>query len=135
MFDTKIAIVVREDLESWRKVNVTAFVVSGLVGQSPDLVGESYVDAHGNLYNPLCVQPMMVLAADGPTLSKIHNRALNRGIRTSVYIEEMFATGHDAANREVFRASTPADANVVGLSLRAESKVVDKITKGARMHP
>jgi hypothetical protein len=29
----------------------------------------------------------------------------------------------------------PEEMNVVGLALREDKKVVDKITKGARMHP
>jgi hypothetical protein len=78
---------------------------------------------------------MVVLAADAETLSGIHRRALERGVKTSAYIEEMFATGHDAANRAVFAEYGPEDAKIVGLALRAEKKIVDKITKGARMHP
>ena len=35
MFDTKIAIVVREDLPVWQKLNVTAFIMSGVVGATP----------------------------------------------------------------------------------------------------
>jgi hypothetical protein len=31
MFDTKFAIVVRQDLEVWQKLNVTAFLTSGIV--------------------------------------------------------------------------------------------------------
>lgn len=68
MFDTKIAIVVREDLATWQKLNVTAFVTSGIVGANPSLVGEPYQDASGNLYNPLVVQPMIVLSADSSTI-------------------------------------------------------------------
>ena len=56
-------------------------------------------------------------------------------MRHALYIEEMFATGHDAANREVFARHGPETAKVVGLALREERKLVDKITKGARMHP
>ncbi|MCP5368808.1 MAG: DUF2000 family protein [Hyphomicrobiales bacterium] len=135
MFDTKIAIVLRDDLEVWQKLNVTAFLTTGLVAQAPGIIGEPYVDAAGNAYNPMAVQPMMVLAADGPTLAKVQRRALDRGVRCSAYIEEMFATGHDAANRAVFAEYGPDDARLVGLALRADRKVVDKITKGARMHP
>jgi hypothetical protein len=32
MFDTKVAIVVRDDLQNWQKLNVTAFLMSGIVG-------------------------------------------------------------------------------------------------------
>jgi hypothetical protein len=46
----------------------------------------------------------------------------------------MFATGHDAANRTVFAEHRPETAKVVGLGLRTDRKLVDKITKGARMH-
>jgi hypothetical protein len=134
MFDTKIAIVLREDLQNWQKLNVTAFLASGLFGNTPELLGEPYADAAGNRFNPLCIQPIIVLSATGETLSAIHRRALERGVCASAYVEEMFATGHDAANRAVFAEFGPDDAKVVGLALRAEKKLVDKITKGARMH-
>jgi hypothetical protein len=135
MFDTKIAIVVRDDLAAWQKLNVTAFLTSGIVAQSPAIIGEAYRDAVGNVYNAMTIQPMVVLAADQETLRSIHRRALDREVTTSAYIEEMFATGHDAANREVFARFGPDDARLVGIALRAEKKVVDKITKGAKMHP
>lgn len=135
MFDTKIAIVVRDDLAAWQKLNVTAFLTSGIVAQSPAIIGEAYRDAVGNVYNAMTIQPMVVLAADQETLRSIHRRALDREVTTSAYIEEMFVTGHDAANREVFARFGPDDARLVGVALRAEKKVADKITKGAKMHP
>lgn len=134
MFDTKIAIVIREDLMVWQKLNVTAFLMSGVVGSTPGLIGQAYEDAAGNLYNPLSIQPVIVLAADQATLNNIHRRALERGVRTALYIEEMFSTGHDEANRAVFKQFAPENAKVVGLSLRDDKKIVDKITKGAKMH-
>ena len=78
---------------------------------------------------------MIVLAADRATITTVHRRALERGVRHALYIDEMFATGHDAANRAVFAEHGPEDAKVVGLALREDRKLVDKITKGARMHP
>lgn len=134
MFDTKIAIVVRDDLATWQALNVTAFLSTGIVAQSPEIIGEPYRDAAGNLYNPLSAQPIIVLSADGATLSTILRRTLERGVRTSLYIEEMFATGHDAANRAVFAEHAPEAAKVVGIALREDKKTVDKITKGAKMH-
>ena len=134
MFDTKFAIVLRDDLPVWQKLNVTAFLTSGIVAQDPGIIGEPYRDRAGNLYNPLSIQPVIVLSADGQTLGVIHRRALQRGVTASLYVEEMFSTGFDAANRAVFAEFAPDDAKVVGIALRAEKKVVDKITKGARMH-
>jgi hypothetical protein len=135
MFDTKIAIVVRDDLATWQKLNVTAFLTSGVVAQSPTIIGGAYRDAAGNVYNPMSIQPVVVLAADQETLRTIHRRSLEREITVSAYIEEMFATGHDAANRAVFAEFQPDDARLVGIALRADKKIVDKITKGAKMHP
>lgn len=134
VFDTKIAIVVREDLATWQKLNVTAFLTSGVVGANPALLGERYEDAAGNPYNPLAIQPMIVLSADAGTLRAIYRRAMERGACLSLYIEDMFATGHDAANRDAVRRYAPDDLPVVGLALREDKKTVDKITKGARMH-
>jgi len=135
MFETKIALILRNDLARWQALNVTAFLTSGVAAQCPDMIGEAYRDRAGNVYNPMSVQPIIVLAADGPTLSAIRRRALERGVRASAYIEEMFATGHDAANRAVFAEFGPDDAKLVGIGFRAERKIVDKLTKGAVMHP
>ncbi|PXA88011.1 hypothetical protein DMC25_11785 [Caulobacter sp. D4A] len=134
MFDTKIAIVLRDDLAPWQELNVTAFLTSGIIAQNPAIIGEPYRDAAGHVYNPMSIQPIVVLTADQETLRTIHRRSLEREVTTSVYIEEMFSTGHDAANREVFAQFAPADAKLVGIAMRAEKKVVDKITKGSKMH-
>lgn len=135
MFDTKIAIIIRDDLATWQKLNVTAFLTSGIVAQSPAIIGEAYRDAADNVYNPMSIQPIVVLAADQETLRTIHRRTLERNVTASAYIEEMFATGHDDANREVFARFTPDNAKLVGLALRSDKKIVDKICKGAKMHP
>lgn len=134
-FDSKIAIVVRDDLATWQKLNVTAFLTSGLVGANGDLLGEPYMDADGNAYHALAIQPMIVLAADAATIRKIYERGMTRNARLSLYTYEMFSTGHEAANRAAVAQFHAADLNIVGLALREERKLVDKITKGARMHP
>jgi hypothetical protein len=134
MFDTKIAVVLRDDLAVWQKLNVTAFLMSGIVAQTGEIIGEPYRDGAGNVYNPLSVQPIVVMAADQEALRKIHQRSLERDVTTSLYIEEMFATGHDVANRQVFSEFSPDNAKVVGMALRADKKIVDKITKGAKLH-
>lgn len=134
MFDTKIAVILRDDLAVWQKLNVTAFLMSGIVAQTREIIGEPYRDGAGNVYNPLFVQPIVVMATDQEALRKIHQRSLEREVTTSLYIEEMFATGHDVANRQVFSEFSPDNAKVVGMALRADKKIVDKITKGAKLH-
>jgi hypothetical protein len=134
MFDTKIAVVIRDDLAVWQKLNVVAFLTSGIVGAHDGLLGAAYEDAEGNAYHRLMIQPLIVLGATAAAIDTIYRRALARGVRFSLYIEDMFETGHDAANREAVRRRTPAEMKVVGLALRDDKKLVDKITKGATLH-
>ncbi len=134
MFDTKIAIVLRDDLASWQKLNVTAFLTSGVIGAEESLLGAPYRDADGRHYAALLIQPIIVLASDAAGLAKIHARALERNVELALYIEDMFATGHDAANRETVTRYRTQDLPLVGLALREEKKLVDKITRGAKLH-
>ncbi|MEZ5932505.1 MAG: DUF2000 family protein [Alphaproteobacteria bacterium] len=134
MFETKIAIVIRQDLAMWQKLNVTAFLTSGIVGAHDGLIGEAYEDADGNAYNALAIQPMIVLSTDSEGMSKVYRRAMDRGTRLSLYIEDMFKTGHDAANRAAVRQYRPDEMSIVGVAMRDDKKTIDKITKGARMH-
>jgi hypothetical protein len=112
MFDTKIAIVVRDDLATWQKLNVVAYLISGVVGANDGLIGELYEDAAGNIYNALMIQPTIILSADRDTLKAIYGRAMGRGARLSLYVEEMFSTGHDAANRAAVKQAQPDALNL-----------------------
>ncbi|MHA7773439.1 DUF2000 family protein [Roseibium sp. M-1] len=134
MFETKFVVIVREDLAIWQKLNVTAFLATGVAAAKPEMIGEPYRDAAGNVYHAMSVQPIIVLSADADILAKARKRALERDIPASLYIEEMFATGHDSANREVFSRFSPEDGRVVGMAFHADKKVADKISKGAKMH-
>src|SRR5690349_21448670 len=51
-FDTKIAILVHDELALWQKLNVASFLAGGLVGAYPELAGERYVDGSGRVYGP-----------------------------------------------------------------------------------
>ena len=135
-FDTKIAVVLRDDLAGWQRANVTAFVVSGISGTSPELVGEPYRDGSGNRYLPMFRQPVMVFEADGAGLRRACERAMERGVeQLAIYTKELFATGHDEANREAVAAVPTEDLDLVGLGLRADRKVVDRVTDKLRPHP
>jgi hypothetical protein len=134
VFDTKIVVMLRDNLLSWQELNVTAFLMSGIIAENPRLIGEPYRDRAGHRYNPMSIQPVVVLVGDQSVLANAQRRCLEQEIAASAYIEEMFATGHDAANREVFGQFAPEDAKLVGIAFRAPKKIADKISKGARMH-
>jgi hypothetical protein len=134
-FDTKIAVLVREDLETWQRLNVTAFLVSGIVAAHPQLIGAPYEDADGTTYLPLLGQPVVVLEADAATIKAAYARALGRELPMSVYTREMFATGNDLANRAVVRAVARDDLDLVGIAVHGPKNGVDKTVKGSRLHP
>jgi len=134
-FDTKIAILVRADLATWQKLNVTAFLAGGLVGSYPELPGETYRDGSGQLYGPLIRQPILVFTADGAGLARSLRRALDRNLRPSIYTSQLFATGNDRDNRAAVAALATEALDLVGLALHADRKEVDKVVKGLRLHP
>jgi hypothetical protein len=134
-FDTKIAVVLLDDLAVWQKTNVTAFLVSGIAGTVDGIVGEPYRDASGNEYLPMFVQPVLVYAADAAGLRRAYDRAMDRGVTPAIYTRELFATNHDEANRAAVAPIAAEDLDLVGIALRAERKTVDKIVDRLRFHP
>jgi hypothetical protein len=134
-FDTKIAIAVRADLEQWQQLNVTAFLASGIAASVEGIIGKPYEDASGNTYLELFRQPVLVYSADGPALTRVHQRALARGMPMAVYTTDMFATGNDDDNRAVVRAVAAAELRFAGIALHGPRNVVDKVFKGITLHP
>ena len=134
-FDTKIAVVLREDLEVWQKANVTAFLVSGIAGTEPETIGVPYEDGSGNRYLPMFRQPVMIYAADGPGIRRAYERALDRGIELAIYTRELFATGYDEANRAAVADVTSDELDLVGIAMWAERRLVDKALDKLRPHP
>ena len=134
-FDTKIAIAVQESLAAWQKLNVTAFLASAVAGGTPETIGEPYADGSGNAYLPMFRQPVLVYAAEPAALSRVRALAVGRGLAVAVYIEEMFKTGHDEANRAAVSAVGADDLPLVGLAVYGPRNAVDKVMKGLPLHP
>jgi hypothetical protein len=134
MFDTKVALVVRDDLATWQRLNVVAFLATGIAASAPGMIGEPYVDAAGRTYGRMLVQPMLVFESDRAGLQAAHRVGLERELALVPYVFAMFSTGHDEANRAAFRAQDPHDLDLVGLALRGPRKAVDKAVKGLALH-
>ena len=134
-FDTKLAVVLQDDLAVWQKTNVTAFLVSGIAATVPGVVGEPYRDGSGNEYLPMLVQPVLVYEADAAGLRRAYERAMARDVPMAVYTRELFETNHDEANRAAVAGVAADELDLVGIAFRAERKVVDKIVDRLRFHP
>ncbi|HVU71233.1 MAG TPA: DUF2000 domain-containing protein [Ktedonobacteraceae bacterium] len=133
-FDTKIAVVVRDDLETWQKLNITAFTTSGIAGTVDGILGQPYEDGSGNTYLPMFRQPVMVFSANREQMKTIYNRALQRQVRFSLFTEELFSTNNDDDNRAAVKVYQSTDLNIVGLAMWAEKKSVEKVLKGIPLH-
>src|SRR5690606_13273003 len=120
---------------AWQKLNVTAFLASGIVAAVPGCIGAPYRDGAGRTYAAMIGQPVLVFAAGTDDLNRAHARACESGLTIAPYIEAMFATGHDAANRAVFAESDIGDPGWAGIALHGERKLVDKAVKGLKLHP
>jgi hypothetical protein len=134
-FDTKLAVVLRDDLEVWQRLNVTAFLVSGIGGHAPEVVGEPYADADGTQYLPMFRQPVLVFEASKETLTAAAERAVSRGLALSVFTADLFTTGNDRDNRAAVQAVPRTGLDLVGIAVYGPRNPVDKVVKGARMHP
>jgi hypothetical protein len=133
-FDTKIAVVVRTDLAVWQRLNMVAFLVSGIAASAEGVVGEPYEDASGRRYLPMFGQPVRVFGASGEELRAVYSRAVGCGLLMSIFTDDLFRTGHDAANRAAVREVVSDDLPLAGLALYGERKPVDAAVKGLALH-
>ncbi len=135
-FDTKVAVVVRDDLASWERLNVTAFLMAGITARAgAEAIGEDYEDADGRRYLPLLVQPVLVFETGAAKLQTVRERADRREIPIAIYTREMFSTGKDEDNRAAVKVVPTADLDLVGIALRAPHKDADAILRGLSRHP
>lgn len=134
-FDTKIAVLLRDDLLVWQRLNVTAFLVSGLGTTVPEVIGEPYQDADGVPYLSMFRQPVLVFESSKELLPAALGRALSRSLPVSVFTSDLFATGNDRDNRAAVRAVPTGQLDLVGLAVHGPRNAVDRVVKGAVMHP
>jgi hypothetical protein len=134
-FDTKVAVLLRDDLAGWQRVNATAFLVSGIAGGNPGLLGEPYADADGVEYLPMLGQPVLIFEGSAEMLKTAHTRALRRELEVAVFTVDLFATGNDVDNRAVVAKVGTEDLDLVGIAVHGPRNSVDRTLKGAHMHP
>jgi len=133
-FETKIAVVLRADVPIWQRLNMTAFLCSGIASTVDGIIGEPYQDASEQLYLPMFRQPVLIFRATPEELRRAYERARARGLELAIFTDDLFATNHDEANRAAVRAVASADLRLAGLALHADRKAVDAVVKGLTLH-
>ena len=135
MHDTKIAIIVRDDLKSWQKLNVTAFLASAVTIAYPELHGRNLVTASGNDYLPFLKQPMLVYKAEGiDQMKRVFNRAKDRDLGIGIYSSPLFDTMTEEDNLKETASHTDDEQDLVGLIIYGENKKVNKAIDGLKFH-
>lgn len=134
-FDTKLAIVVRDDLQTWQKLNVTASLAGAVAAGSDEVIGEPYEDGSGRKYLAMFAQPVLVFVGSAEQLTTAYARAVAHQVRLGIFTEELFGTDNDADNRAAVAAAAADSLRLVGLALHDQRRVVDKVLRGLRLHP
>jgi hypothetical protein len=109
-FASKTAVVVRNALAAWQRLNVAAFLISAISAAHPELVGADYEDADGQRYLRMLGVPILIFESTGETLATARHRAVHRELPLAVYTRERFATGHDAETGQRY-APSPASSS------------------------
>lgn len=132
-FDTKIKIVLRNDLEAWQELNVTAFLMSGIAA-TQNIIGQPYVDGDGVAYLPMSQQPIMIHSASGEQMKELLKKALTKDVVLTIFTEELFNTYNDVDNRDMVSRFKTDELNLVGIGIRGKKNHVDRLLKGFELH-
>lgn len=132
-FDTKIKIVLREDLQMWQKLNVTAFLMSGIAG-TQNIIGQPYLDKDNIQYLPMSQQPVMIHSSAAEQLNELLQKALTKDMAIAIYTEELFGTYNDEDNRSMVAKFKTEELKLAGIGIRGKKNHVDRLLKGFELH-
>jgi len=127
--------VVRYDLPIWQKLNVVAYLASGVAAGRDGVIGEPYQDASGQRYLAMFGLPVLVFAASADEMDTVRRRCAERELPIVIFTDELFSTYDDEANRAAVRAVESDKLALAGIGLHGRRQVVDKVLKGLRLHP
>lgn len=135
MYDKKIAIVVKDDLLNWQKINVVSFLASGIAIQFPETHGEDFITADGVKFLPFLKTPILVYKAETQEkLQRAFLRSRDRELAIGIYTKPLFDTRSGEENVLEIASNTITDLDLVGIIIYGENKKVDKALDGLKFH-
>lgn len=135
MQNEKIALVVKNDLKDWQKLNVIAFLASSVAIKFPGTHGKALVTASQSEYLPFINQPMLIYKADTlEDLKRAFQRAKDRNLNIGIYTLPHFATKTEAENLAEVSKRQDDDLDLVGIAVYGERKSVSKALDGLKFH-
>jgi hypothetical protein len=135
MYPNKIAVVLKDDLQAWQKLNVSCFLASSVAIQFPETHGRPLVSASGTSYLPFFKHPILVYKADtAEKLKRVFTRAKERELNIGVYTTQLFSTHNEEDNLAEIAKCADADLDLAGIIIYGENKKVDKALDGLKFH-
>jgi hypothetical protein len=136
MYDKKIAIIIKNDLLNWQKLNVTAFLASSVAINYEETHGRAFVNASGSEYLPFIKHPILIYKADTDAeLKRAFNRAKERNLNIGIYTTPLFSTKNEEGNHIEIAKYTDDGQELAGIIIYGENKKVDKALDGLKFHP
>jgi hypothetical protein len=135
-YENKIAMVIRDDLQTWQKLNVASFLASSVAIQFPETHGAKFVNASGSEYLPFIKHPILIYKADGHAeIKRAFQRARERQLHIGIYTDPLFSTKNEDGNHLEISKSSDDDQMLAGIVVYGENKLVNKALDGLKFHP
>lgn len=134
-YENKIAIVVKNDLMDWQKLNVASFLASSVAIKFPETHGKMFVNASNSEYLPFIKHPIFVYKADEQAqIDRAFSRAKQRNLHIGIYTNPLFATKNEEENHIQIGKYTDENQELVGIIVYGENGKVNKALNGLKFH-
>ena len=136
MYYKKIAIIIKNDLLTWQKLNVTAFLASSVAIKYEETHGKAFVNSSGSEYLPFIKHPILIYKADtDAALKRAFTRAKERDLSIGIYTNPLFSTKNEEGNHIEIAKYTDEGQELAGIIIYGENKKIDKALDGLEFHP
>ncbi len=133
--ENKIAIVLKNDLLNWQKLNVASFLASSVAIKFPETHGKEFVNASKSEYLPFIKQPILIYKAeDQAQINSAFSRAKQRELNMGIFTNTLFSTKNEEENHIEIGKLTDEDQTLVGIIIYGENRKVNKALKGLKFH-
>lgn len=133
IFETKIAIVLEEGLQSWQKLNVAAFLGSSIASHFPETMGPDFQDTSNIGYLGIFRHPVLIFSATPNEIKRAYRRARERNLNIGIYTRPIFTTQGDE-NLEAVGKLKEEEQDIVGFVVYGQKGLVDKSLKDLSLH-
>lgn len=135
MYDKKVAIVIKDDLLPWQKLNVVSFLAGSIAIEFPETHGKEFMTADHVRFLPFIKHPTLIYKAESDEkIKRAFNRARDRELAIGVYSSSLFATRSEEENIIEISNHTVDNLDLVGIIVYGENRKVDKALDGLKFH-